>query len=285
MDSLLGPYANPVFTRDVNVTVGKFPFYMHNQLLMNDDVLGVVVSKNNLHGKQVSNVNVQCLAAFDDVDAFATGDGFLFGVHVAADYRRMFFETTYLFASHESNSSLDTHFVAGSMTKFYGPWTWAARGLLKFGDRGGRGAGQLFVLESNYTRLFEHHPLDFEYGVFYCNAFLSTAGWNSAGGANFNRLRTSFETNPLRRVAAVSPNADVWGIAYGGQFFRNHEDESLTAELGIEEQDGDFVWGIGMRFMKKTSSRSYLELLGITNYSSNPTLRREGVFVAHTFIF
>ncbi len=160
--SMLGAYVDPFSALDYHVVAGRFPFALHNFLLLNDDVLGVVVSKNSIYAGPLSNLNVQLFYAYNDVDAFVNADAGLYGVHLSADHRRTFFEATYAFLDHDFDSSRDAHYAAVSRTHLYGPATLALRAMFKFGDRGGFGNGQLFVLESNWTRLFECHPLGFE---------------------------------------------------------------------------------------------------------------------------
>ena len=109
-------------------------------------------------------------------------------------------------------------------------------------------------------------------------------GWNSIGG-NFNRLRTSFEVNPLIGIAANAAPDDAWGIALGAQLFRHHEDESIVPEVAFQQVAGDAVWGLGLRYLSKTGSRAFVEVLASFNLADDPQYNREGVFAAYTVLF
>ncbi len=122
-------------------------------------------------------------------------------------------------------------------------------------------------------------------GVFFGNAFLATSGWNSIAGGNFNRLRTSFEIDPLVRIAAGRDVGNTWGAALGVQLFRHHEDESWIPEVAFEAPDNTPVFGLGLRYLRKTGVRSYLELLLSFNLSNDPRFDREGVFLSETIAF
>ncbi len=284
LHSMLGAYVDPFSALDYQIVVGKFPLELHNFMLISDDILGVAINKNTIYAGELSNLNIQTFWAFNDVDRFVASDSRLYGVHVSADHRRTFYEATYAFVEHDTNSSRDAHYTALSRTSHYGPMTVALRALLKFGDRGGIGDGQLYVAESNWVRVFDDQPLGIEHAVFYCNAFLATDGWSPISGGNLNRLRASFEVNPLIQIAAGRPR-ETWGVAVGAQLFRCHEDESFLPEIAFESPDDEAVWGFGLRYLRKTGPRTYFEALGSFNFSDDPRFEREGVFVSETIVF
>lgn len=281
--SLLGPDLDPYAQHYVNFVVGKFPFLMHNSLLMNDDVLGFVVSKNNVLLGNTSNLNVQLLAAFDDVDTYAGRKSAVYGLHATLDYQRSFIEATYAFVS--TDFDRDAHFLGISGTKPYGPLNVAARALFKHGDAAGTGSAQLFALESNYAVVFEKACWGVEHAVYFCNAFWASEGWNSIAGGNFNRLRTAFVVNPLVRLAAGPAADDVCGVAAGIQLFRHHDDQSLIPEVAWEAPGGRSVIGFGLRYQSRTGPRSFLEVLGVVNESDDRRFDRDGVFVSHSWVF
>jgi len=285
LHSIFGAYLDPFAVMDYNFAVGKFPFALHNSLLMNDEILGIVLSKNTIYLGQLSNLNVQLIYGANDVDAFANADGALYGVHAQADHRGAFYEATYAFVDHDFDSTLDSQFAALSGTKFFGPASLAARALFKFGDEGGLGSGQLFTLESNRSQYFHHNRLGFEEAVYYCNAFYKTAGWKPISGGNLNRLRTAFETNPLVRISAGSLPVRNLGVAVGVQLFRHHQDESLIPEIAFESPDGIAVTGFGLRYLRKTGSRSFFESLATFTISDDPRFDREGVFTSYNVEF
>lgn len=283
--SMFGGYFSPFAVRDIFVTAGRFPFALHNGLLMNDEMLGVVVNKNTILLGNISNINVQGIYAATDVNNTADPDSGLFGVNVSADYNRVFHEFSALSLNAPDAPGRNQQFLAYSRTKFYGPVTLTGRAMFKFGDEAGIGAGQLFVLESNLTRYFDHEVLGIDHCVYYCNAFYARDGWNPAGSGNYNRLRTAFEVDPLVQIASgrqVGPNA---GVALGVQYFRHHEDESIIPEIAFEAPTGDPVWGLGLRYLRKTSERSFFEALGVINFSETEIYRRDGISISETIIF
>lgn len=285
LHSIFGAYLDPFAVRDYNFVVGKFPFSLHNSLLMNDEILGVVLGKNTIYLSQLSNLNVQLIYGANDVDAFSNADGALYGVHAQADHRGAFYEATYAYVDHDFDPTRDSHFAALSGTKFFGPASLAGRALFKFGDEGGIGSGQLYTLEGNRSQYFDHNQLGFEEAVFYCNAFYKTAGWNPISGGNLNRLRTAFETNPLVRISAGSLPVQNLGVALGVQLFRHHQDESFIPEIAFESPDGIAVTGFGLRYLRKTGSRSFFEALGTVTLSDDPRFDREGVFTSYNIEF
>ena len=283
--SLLGSYLSPFTSLDLNFAVGRFPVALQNNLLINDEFLGAALAKNNVYLGPLSNLNVQLFCGLNDVSAFADSDGQLYGVSAQADHRKAFYELNYVFLRHDSDSGRDAHFAGLSRTQFYGPVSVAGRALFKWGDEGGRGAGQLFTLESNWTRAFDENLFHIDKGVFYGNAFLVTKGWNSIAGGNFNQLRSSFETNPLVRIAAGLSPAQNWGLALGVQLFRRHQDESLTPEISFESPEGDSVVGCGIRYLRKTGSRAYWESLFTMAFSDDPRFDRRGAIWTYHILF
>ncbi|MCC9628007.1 hypothetical protein LOC68_06340 [Blastopirellula sp. JC732] len=283
--SIFGGYFSPFAVRDIFVTAGRFPFALQNGLLMNDEMLGVVVNKNTIYVGNISNINVQGIYAATDVRNTADPDSGLFGVNVTADYDRELHEFSALALNTPDAPGRNQQFVAYSRTKFYGPVTLTGRAMFKFGDEAGIGEGQLFVLESNLTRYFEHEFLGIDHCVYYCNAFYARDGWNPAGSGNYNRLRTAFEVDPLVQIASgrtVGPNS---GVALGVQYFRHHEDESIIPEIAFEAPTGDPVWGFGLRYLRKTSQRTYFEALGVINFSETEIYRRDGISISETILF
>lgn len=285
LHSLLGGLVDPFKALDYHVVAGRIPFAMHNFLLMNDDIRAVVINKNTIYLGELSNLNVQGIFAWSDVSTFADSDGRMYGVHVSADHRRAFYEGTYAFVQNQLDSSRDSHFAALSRTKMYGPFTVALRTLFKWGDSGGRGAGQLFVVETNRTRVFDAKPLGVEKGVFYCNAFFANDGWNSIGGGNFNRLTSAFEVDPLVLLTVNPDPPEVAGVVMGVQLFHLHEDESFVPEIAFQDVDGDAVFGAGLRYQRKLSARTFVEVLGVFNSSDTPALRRNGIFTSYFLLF
>ena len=66
---------------DWNLAVGVLPFELHNRLLMNDDVAGVMLSKNTIYLGSASNLNWQTFYFFDNVDAFTDGSSHVVGTN------------------------------------------------------------------------------------------------------------------------------------------------------------------------------------------------------------
>lgn len=283
LHSLLGFEQDQFAQRYLNFMVGKFPFSLHNSLLMNDEILGGVLSRNNLQLGPLSNLNLQCFIGANDVDTYPEVETQVYGLHATADLNRDFYELTYAYLDADVDRS--AHFVGLSRTTFHGPLTLAARGLVKLGDDAGVGGGHLLALESNLHRIFECEPLGFHHGVFFCNAFWAEEGWNSIAGANFNRLRTAFEVDPLVRLTTTGVLEDTVGATLGAQLFRDHDDQSYVPEFAWESRGGDSVFGFGLRHLRKTGRRTFLEVLGIANWSDNSQFDRIGIAISHTYLF
>ena len=285
LHSILGADFDPFAALDYNFTVGRVPVLLHNQLLMNDELLAAIVSKNTLIFDHVSNLNIQGIYGFSDVTTLNPDRDKLFALHASVDLHRVFYEATYALVAGESGKILDKHYAALSRTAIYGPTTVALRALLKWGDQDGLGEGQLFAVEAQRVRIFDRHPCGVEEGVFYCNTFLATQGWSPIAGGNFNRLTLAFEVNPLVQISATPVDDKVWGVAMGVQLFRHHKDESLIPEIAFEDRGGEPAVGFGLRWLRKTGPRTYLEALGLVTESSDPMRDREGIAVRHTTLF
>jgi hypothetical protein len=285
LHSIFSGYVDPFSPLDVGITVGRFSFSLHNSLLMNDEIIGVVLSKNTIFLGLLSNLNVQFFYGFNEVDAFADDGSQLIGVNASADHRGVFYESTYAFARHDSEAGRNSHFAAISRTKLYGRHNVSARALVKWGDKLGRGSGELFTLEANRVYHLARPVGDVRHFVLFANAFVASKGWTSLGGGNFNRIRTAFEVNPLVRIAAGAASGDTAGLAIGAQIFRRFDDESFVPEIAFELPGGEAVFGIGMRYLRKTSKRSFIDALGTANMSADPQYDRLGLFLSHVCLF
>jgi len=281
-----GLLGDPFTPRDYHFIVGRFPFALQNQLLMNDEAIGVAVNKNTIRLGTLSNLNVQVFYFFDDIEnSQPTSD--VVGTNVSADYRHVFFELTAAHLNRSSRWQSDVNYAAVGATKFLGPVSLAGRVMAKWGDRHGTGDGYLFVIESNWTRAYDQgwlHRLGFEQGVYYANAFRATQGWEPIAGANFDRLRNAFAVDPLVSIARGATD-DTTGVSAGVQLFRDHQDASLTPEIAYEAPGGQSVWGFGLQFQRKTSQRSFFDIRGVINWSDNDALQRHGVFASETILF
>lgn len=285
--SLFGGWIDdPFVPRDYMIAVGVLPFQLQNLLLMNDDVAGIVISKNTLYMGPFSNVNVQAFGFLDEVDAFRDGAADVVGTNWQIDYRHTFIEASYAYRTHSRVAGREAHYLALAATRLIGPLTLAGRAMFQIEGPGGDGDGELFVLESNVTRSFSGllHETGFHHGVFYANAFVATRGWAPISGGNFNRLRSTFEVNPLVAIAR-GVTSDTAGVALGVQLFRDHENQSLTPEVAFESPGGTPVWGFGLGYQIKASPRSFWDFRGLVNWSDDPAFERDGLFLSRTWLF
>lgn len=265
---------------DILITAGLFPFSLHNRLLIDDDVTGVIVSKNDLIVEPFSKILIQVFGAFDEVDAFASEQHIrIFGTHWFVDWQSRNVEATYVRMMDETNSSRNQDYYALSLTQLLGLWNFAGRSLLQMGDDGRDGSGQLYVFESNYTRYFEHEILGFESLLLYATAFWASEGWQSISGGNFDRLRNTFSVNPLVRLSADPAGVENRGFALGTEFFALRKDLAVIPEVAVEFPADDEVVGLGTRVRRKLNKRSQLEVRGITSLTGADHLRRHGVFL------
>ena len=273
---------------DYHITVGKVPYAVHNSLLINDEVTGVIVNKNTLLIPPLSNLNLQGFYFFDDVNTSTPRSTELVGMHASADWRNAFVEATVAYVSHSSDARFDSRYAAVSATQFFGPVTLAGRALFKGGDEAGLGDGALFVAESNLTQAMPHEvtcQTGIDHAVFYGNFFKATSGWSPISGANFNRLRSTFAVDPLIRIGQGLSPSDTIGASLGVQLFRDNEDESFTPEVVWEQPQSDSVWGLGLRWQRKLGPQIYLDASGIVSWSDNRALEREGVFISTFLLF
>jgi hypothetical protein len=264
---------------------------MQNFLLFNDDVTGLIVGKNTLVIPPFSNIHLQTFYLIDDVDAFESRYPSVVGGQVTADYRLAFLEANYLHLFNDAapgGDGRDTDYFALSGTQFFGPLTLAGRAMFKTGGPADPGDGQLYVIESSFTRRppqWVHERCGIELAVSYLNLFHATSGWQPAAGGNFDRLRNVFALNPLLQIAAGRPPTNTTGAALGVQLFRQHEDESIIPEIAVEETDSSTVWGVGLQYERKLSQWTYLNLRGVKTWSGDERFVREGVFASTFFLF
>ncbi len=283
--SLIG---NQRLQLDINFTAGRFPMVLHNGLLLNDEIVGVMLGKNTYTSTPLSNFNVQGFYAIDEVDSFPRSAD-LYGLHLSGDYRHAFLEATFARLQRDhSSADFASNYFALSGTKFFGPLTLAARAMLKQADQQATGDGQLYVLESSFTRTpskwIEHHT-GIEQTVTYLNLFSANNGWTPISGGNFSRLSNAFTVNPLLNLSAQTVPVESHGAALGVQLFRDHQDESLIPEVAYEERSADSVLGLGVRYQRKLNARMFMELRGIKSWSDNQAYEREGVFASTVVVF
>lgn len=287
--SLFAAVLGDEFTpRDYHVTVGKVPYAIHNSLLINDDVTGVIVNKNTLIIPPLSNLNVQGFYFFDDVNTATPRSTELVGIHAAADWRHSLIEGTVAYVSHSGSHAYDSRYAAVSATQFFGPLSLAGRALFKGGDDAGRGDGALFVAESNFTRASSEEfacATGIETTVFYANFFKATSGWSPISGANFDRLRSNFSVDPLVRIGRGFNPSDTVGVSLGAELFRHHEDEQFIPEISYEQIQGEPVWGVGLRWLRKLGPQVYLDASGVLTWSDVEAFDREGIFVSTFVVF
>ncbi len=286
--SLIGNvFDNESIPRDYHFTVGKFPFQLHNSLLVNEELLGAVVNKNTLLIPPLSNLNVQLFYGYDDGEAFEIPEANLVGLHFSADYRHIFIEST-LAGSFSENASRQAIYPAMSITRLMGPLTLAGRALGRFAEAGPHQTGGLFVLESNWTRELSGTLAEacrWETAVMYATAFYANEGWQSMAGGNFDRLRSAFNVNPLVALGRMPAPAERYGTSLGVQLFRDQEDASFIPEVAFEELDGTPRVGIGSTFLKQLGRRTFLDFRGIATWSNTTALRQQGVFSSVFFVF
>ncbi len=287
--SLFSDWLGDEFTPfDYHVTLGKVPYAVHNSLLINDEVTGVMVTKNTLIVPPLSNLLVQGFYFIDDVDTATPFSTELTGLHATADWRHAFLEGTIAYVSHSGSKAYDSRYAAVSATQFFGPLTLAGRALFKGGDDAGTGSGSLYVLESNFTRAASHDvecSTGIQKAVVYANVFKATSGWSPISGANFNRLRSNFAVDPLIRIGRGFNPADTIGASLGVELFRHHEDEQFIPEVAYEQIQGEPVWAVGLRWLRKIGPRCYLDASGVLSWSDDRSLEREGVFVSTFVVF
>ena len=265
---------------DIHLAFGLFPYVLHNSLLIDDNITGLLLTKNTMTAGPLSNLNVQGFGAFHEVDAFGNkSDTRLLGMNANCDWGARFLEFTYAHLWETSNRSRNQDFVALSATQLLGRVNFTGRVLANIGDTGGSGSGQLYVFESNRIREFRHHVFGFESVVGYCNAFWATAGWNPISGGNFDRLRSTFAVNPLVQLTLDPTGLETRGVTLGAEFFALEKDLALIPEASTEVVGDDEVVGLGLRLRRKFLRRSQIELFALGTLTGADALRRNGIFL------
>lgn len=279
VSEIFSGYIPDTVVADWALTAGLYPYQLHNQLLINDDIVGVMLSKDTFIFEPFSNILVQSFFAFDEIDAFSNEDDVrMAGAHVTADWQQRFIELTYIHLWDVTASDRNQEYLAASVTQLMGPLNIAGRFLANIGDEGRDGGGQLYVLEGNWTRLLDGCRL-FESVVVYSTAFWATEGWNPASGGSFDRLRSNFAVNPLVRLSVDNQGIETRGIATGAEFFGTHEDWAVIPEFAAEFPQDDEVFSFGCRLRRQIGKRSQVELRGLTSITDRDRLRRHGVFL------
>ncbi|MEM6799357.1 MAG: hypothetical protein AAF589_07565, partial [Planctomycetota bacterium] len=232
------------------------------------------------------NLNARVFWLFDDVNSFAEFGSDVLGADAFIDFRHAFIEATYAYRQHGGTADADAHYLAFSGTQFFGTATASARAMVKIAGPADSD-GQLFVLEWNTHRVYHEGLLPragVKHSVLYANAFYATQGWSPIAGANFDRIRSSFEVNPLVLIARGDRD-DTPGVAVGVQLFGKGDDSSLTPELAWEAPGGTSIFGTGLRYQRRTSVQSFLEVRGLVNFSDHSPFERDGVFASHHWLF
>ncbi|HND56785.1 MAG TPA: hypothetical protein PLV92_30410, partial [Pirellulaceae bacterium] len=154
LHSLLG-LSSSAYLSDVRVTAGKFPLQLHNNLLVNDELVGVSLSQSTLVPPRLGSLSLAGFYAWNDVDSTTVSDSQVAGLHLSTEYRTMLVEATGAYVNNDIDSRRDQLHTALSATYFKGPRCFVGRALGKWGDAAGTGPGQLFVLETNRSWDFE----------------------------------------------------------------------------------------------------------------------------------
>ena len=287
--SIMNGLINDSFTPlDYHFVAGKFPFALHNNILISDDVHGLVINKNTLLIPPFSNMNIQFFYLLDDVDTILGPTAEVAGTHVTADYRHSLLEGTFAYVDPSGPVNDETYYFAGAWTQFIGQLSLTGRVLAKTGESAVFDDAVLYVLESNYhTPVPESikHCTGFDHAVLYSTAFHATEGWVPISGGNFDRLRSTFEVDPLISISRGRVNDDTTGVAVGYQLFANEDDESLIPEVAYENPGNDEMYGVSLRYLYKLNPRTFLDCRTIQTWSSNSQLERKGAFVSTTVIF
>ncbi len=289
LESVLGHWLQaPRLPADWNVAMGQVPVWLHNGLLVNDDMLGVVVSKNTLIQPPWSNLNLMAFAFLDDVDALPGISADLYGLHLSMDLHGHFWEFSYLHYNPRRVVGRNADYVAWSYTHFWGLWTITGRVMLKNGDRLGSGSGQLYAVEL-LRKVKPSGPWLARWGVdqmvWYATGIRTVGGWNSPASGTFDRLTLTFELDPLITVPAAPDASDTYAVALGCMIQGHHQHWALIPEVAWQQPQHRPVWGASITWWCKLGRRSFVQVRGLWTGSSHAALRRRGVLVAWFWLF
>jgi len=285
LHSLVGANRDWFASLGYNIGVGRIPFWPHNSLLMNDEMLAVVISKNSIYFGTLSNLNIQAIYGFNDISTFFDADARMYAVYASADYRRTFSEATCALVQHTEDASRDSHFAGISHTKPIGPIQLGRSSVIQV--RRSRWVGCRAVVRRREVSAasFRTPRAGNRTRRFLLQRFLGQRRLEFDWGGNFNRLTSTFEVNPLVRISLFPPLETTWGAGTGVQMFRHHEDESLIPEVAFEDRGGSAVWGVGLRYLRKTGPRTYVQALAVANFNRDSRFERDGIFLSYFVVF
>lgn len=238
---------------DYHIALGLLPVLYQNNYLMNDNVLGGLLSKPNITVLGATNIVLQGMFGFEDINAStAGGDGDsnqnntnLYGLTARVEYPKQFWELNYFHMEDKVQTAETQDWAAVSLSSTYGLLNYAIRALFNFNDdRTGGGApgdGQLYVFEMNHPVLIEDY---YDNNYVYFNWFYGTDGWNDIAGGRAGRAGIAFRGNGVTSFA-VMRNTGVGSIggALGLKAFYLREELSINPEFAWLFDNHDSVGG------------------------------------------
>ncbi len=226
------------FPDDVHIAVGLIPLVYQNSFLLDDNVLGLVLSKPNIVLPGTTRVHVQAIAAIDEINAQRAGapeknDTDLYGLTLQVDAYKKFMEFNFFHLQNNNDSDLSQQFFAASFVSSYGLFNYAARAMFNANDDrltgDGQGDGQLYVLDVNHPFLISDY---YDKNYIYSTAFFGTEGWNDIAQGRTGRAGILFRGNGLTNFPLLrNTGTDSIGATIGLKLFFLREILTVNPEF------------------------------------------------------
>ena len=230
-------HAGDSSAKGFSFSVGRQPVLLEDDLLMNDRLDALVVTRNTAFAKNVANLRVSALAAWNDIergDNRETSSTQVFGVLMEADRLESTISAEALWA-HDGDGRSDALYFGLGTVQRYGKWNTTARAVTSYPleeDSASASQGTLLFgeLSTSPTGTDNIAYLNAFYGI---NEFSSAARAPDAGGP-LGRTGILFEAVGLGRYGAALGNGADHSIggALGYQMFLGSIRRQVVLELG-----------------------------------------------------
>ncbi|QPJ64571.1 MAG: hypothetical protein G3M78_03840 [Candidatus Nitrohelix vancouverensis] len=243
MFNFIGP--DDRFPTDYHIAVGLVPVIYQNSYLMNDNVLGALISKPNLIVGDGTNLLLQAMVAIDEINATRAGgdadnnnnDANLYGLTARYERRNQFWEFNYFHLENQVEADNSQDFLAASLSSTYGLLNYSGRVMLNMSDdrKGGgtAGNGQLYVMEFNHSA-FNHDYYDKNY--LYLTMFYGTEGWNDIAKGRTGRAGIFYRGNGVTSFGVLrNTGTGTYGVSFGFKQFLDREALTFNPEFSYQK--------------------------------------------------
>ncbi len=251
---------------------GRVPLLFHNLYMADDDVLGLLVARNNLTFGAIPNVRALLFATASgkdqaELEGRADREVGLYGLDVVLDTHAYTLEGTFGYLHDSENAALREQHGGLSVTRFAPRRTTSLR---LFVNRIEGQNGRLGIIEHTYT--FPAQVLDRP--TLYVNAFYGTEDYRSMANGSLKNLGVSFNQLP-GAVQLNNSGVDAFGFATG-LLLGKSRDFTVTPEIAavFDTHDAGFdQFAFGLRTQMRIADTSFLRLDAVTLRQDDPANR------------